>query len=127
MQTLMADYSHQQIADLVAYIRTFEPGSRSSTLGGDPQKGKALYQSCIASHAVDGQGIPALNSPNLLGQSDVYVVNQLLSFKRGVRGSGSGDKEGKMMQLAAKVIPDEQAMKDLAAYLGTLSEKPLKQ
>ena len=56
------------------------------------------------------------------GLSDTYIVNQLIKFKNGTRGSGSGDQSGKLMQLSAQVLPDEQAMKDVAAYILSLEE-----
>ncbi len=43
-----------------------------------------------------------------------------IKFKNGTRGSGSGDQSGKLMQLSAQALPDEQAMKDVAAYILTL-------
>ena len=42
-----------------------------------------------------------------------------MKFKNGIRGSGNGDQSGKLMQLSAQVLPDEQAMKDVAAYIHT--------
>lgn len=120
MKALMQNYGNQQIADLVAYIRTFESKEQAISLGGDPVKGKAHYQTCIACHQFDGKGNEPLNAPSLLGQSDLYVYNQLIKFRNGHRGNGSGDKSGKIMQMSAKLLPDDQAMKDLAAYLTTL-------
>ena len=97
-----------------------EAGSRLLILGGDPVKGKIHYQTCIACHQVDGKGNKILNSPSLLGHSDLYIYNQLIKFRNGQRGNGSGDKAGKIMQMSAKSLPDDQAIKDLAAYLTTL-------
>ena len=50
----------------------------------------------------------------------LLIYNQLIKFRNGHRGSGSGDKAGKIMQMSAKSLPDGQAIKDLAAYLTTL-------
>lgn len=120
MKELMAGYSHQQIADIATYIKTHPHKPQTNTLGGDPVKGKALYSSCIACHQADGSGNQELDSPALRGLSDSYIVNQLVKFKDGTRGSYSGDQAGKLMQLSAQVLPDEQAMKDVAAYILTL-------
>jgi cytochrome c553 len=120
MKALMQNYSHQQMADMVAYIRTFKPKEQAISLGGDPVKGKTHYQTCIACHQVDGKGNKLLNSPSLLGHSDLYIYNQLIKFRNGHRGNGSGDKPGKIMQMSSKILPDDQAIKDLAAYLTTL-------
>ena len=122
MKTLMVNYSHQQIADMVAHIKTHPHKPQSGSLGGDPIKGKEHYISCIACHQADGSGNQALKSPALTGLSDIYIVNQLMKYKNGIRGSGSGDQSGKLMQLSAQVLPDKQAMKDVAAYILTLKE-----
>ena len=126
MKTLMANYSHQQIADMVAHIKTHPHKAQAKLLDGDPIKGKEHYISCIACHQADGSGNQALNSPALAGLSDTYIVNQLIKFKNGTRGSGSGDQSGKLMQLSAQVLPDEQAMKDVAAYILSLSNETAK-
>lgn len=123
MKILMKGYSHQQIADIVAYIKTFQPKPQPITLGGDPKKGKAAYANCMACHQADGTSNKALNAPGLVGLSDVYIYHQLVKYKDGTRGSGTGDKNGKVMQMFAKIIKDEQTMKDIAAYITTLQEK----
>ena len=122
MKTLMANYSHQQLADMVAHIKTHPHKAQAKLLDGDPIKGKEHYISCIACHEADGSGNEELESPAVRGLSDTYIVNQLIKFKNGTRGSGSGDQSGKLMQLSAQVLPDEQAMKDVAAYILSLEE-----
>ena len=107
---------------MVAHIKTHPHKPQSGSLGGDPIKGKEHYISCIACHQADGSGNQALKSPALTGLSDIYIVNQLMKYKNGIRGSGSGDQSGKLMQLSAQVLPDKQAMKDVAAYILTLKE-----
>ena len=56
---------------------------------------------------------------SLSGQHDWYLVRQLQNFKGGIRG-GSGDSFGAQMVPMASLLADEQAMKDVAAYIGTL-------
>ena len=46
-----------------------------------------------------------------------------MNFKSELRGNGAGDTMGKIMQPAAKLLEDEQAMKDVAAYIQTLELK----
>ena len=94
------NYSHQQIAYLTAYIKTHRAKVQAVTLGGDPQKGKAIYVSCAPCHQASGAGNQILKSPSLLGLSDAYIVAQLLKFKDGSPGSGKGDTQGKLMQLS---------------------------
>ncbi|MCH2175151.1 MAG: ThuA domain-containing protein [Lentisphaeria bacterium] len=120
MKSLMENYTHQQMADMVAYIKSFQAKPQKITLGGDPEKGKVLYTNCMACHGVNGSGNEALKSPNLTGLSDVYIVNQLKKYKNGQRGSGKGDTTGKVMQVSASILKSEQEMKDIAAYITTL-------
>ena len=51
MSSLMKSYSNQQIADMVAYIKTFKiENDLLNTLNGNPQNGKIEYQlNCISS------------------------------------------------------------------------------
>lgn len=120
MKTLMSNYSHQQIADLAAFIKTFQVRPQTITLGGDPEKGKALYANCVTCHKENAQGNRTLQAPRLAGLSDVYIFTQLLKFRNGSRGSAKGDLSGRSMQIAMEPLKDEQAMKDVAAYLTSL-------
>ncbi|MEE8157339.1 MAG: c-type cytochrome, partial [Gammaproteobacteria bacterium] len=58
--------------------------------------------------------------PALAGQHDWYTVRQLQYFKDGIRGTASGDTFGAQMRPMAMTLADEQAMKDVAAYINTL-------
>ena len=62
----------------------------------------------------------ALNGPRLSGQHDWYLVRQLQNFKSGIRGGDSKDAFGAQMRPMAALLADEQAMKDIAAYIATL-------
>lgn len=122
MSSLMKAYSNQQIADMVAYIKTFKiETDLINTLNGDPQNGKIEYQlNCMACHQKNGKGNEQLYAPNLVGLSDAYIFNQLIKYRDEIRGNGNGDKHGKVMQLFAKNLKNEQVMKDIAAYIITL-------
>ena len=123
MSSLMKDYSNQQIADMVSYIKTFKPRKQLNMLHGDLENGKIEYQlNCMACHQENGKGNKQLHAPNLVGLSDVYIVNQLIKYKDGIRGSGNGDKHGKVMQLFAKNLKNETVMKDIASYIISLQE-----
>ena len=121
MGQLMKEFSVQDMANLTAHIKSFTPEAKKPTLEGDPVNGKKLYATCMACHQADGHGNEALKAPSLVGQHDQYIFRQLVKFKAGIRGSGPGDKEGQMMQMTAKVLKNEQEMRDLAAYISTLS------
>ena len=84
------------------------------------EAGKASYILCQACHGPNGQGMESMNAPNLTLQQDWYVVRQLMNFKSGVRGAGAGDTFGAQMVPMAATVADEQAAKNLAAYIATL-------
>jgi putative heme-binding domain-containing protein len=50
--------SDKEAANIVAYIRTLDTATTSGVATGDPEKGKALYNSsgCPACHMISGQG-----------------------------------------------------------------------
>ena len=87
---------------------------------GDAEAGKALYAPCVACHGPNAEGMPALNSPGLAGQSESYLMRQLWDFKKGNRGAAEGDTIGAQMRPLAMALPDGQAIANLAAYLASL-------
>lgn len=91
-----------------------------SLMAGDAAKGKTLYQVCMACHGFNGEGNPVTKSPPLAGQEDWYIVSQLKKFKEGIRGTNPKDIEGMQMRPMSMTLPDEQAMKDVAAYISSL-------
>ena len=61
-----------------------------------------------------------MGSGPLRYSSDWYLLVSLEKFKAGVRGSAPGDKTGSVMRPMAAMLTDEQAMKDVIAYIMTL-------
>lgn len=114
-RALMSDTDVKIVAE---YVGTLLPVQPAATLEGDAEKGKALYGTCQACHKADGTGDPALNAPPLVNTQDWYLVSQLGKFKAGVRGQR--DTQGKSMAPMAAGLADEQAMKDVVAYIHTL-------
>ena len=83
-------------------------------------RGEDIFVTCESCHGDEGQGIWALNAPRLNGVNDWYLVRQLNNYKQGIRGSHPQDLYGKQMTLMAGVLRDDQAIKDLVAYINTL-------
>jgi cytochrome c553 len=103
------------------FVASLPPTAEPATLqGGDPEKGKALYATCNACHGPEGAGNVQLGSPPITIQNDWYLVKQLGKFKNGVRGTNSKDIRGAQMRPMAQTLPDDQAMKDVVAYVQTL-------
>jgi cytochrome c553 len=90
------------------------------TLSGDVANGAARYGVCMACHGPDGKGNQQMGAPPLAAASDWYLLTQLKNFKHGVRGANPAkDVAGSMMAPMANTL-DEQAMKDVIAYIQTL-------
>ena len=109
----------EQMDTIAEYVASLPPIAPVATLGGDVEKGKAAYMLCQACHGPDAAGNKTLNAPSLQYLPDWYVVTQLKNYKSGVRGTHEKDIEGMQMRPMSMSIADEEAMKDLAAYINT--------
>ncbi len=114
--------SDTKIADVVAYIGTLPDANPKRTLDGDEARGSPAYAACAACHGANAAGNEALNAPGLIVIDDWYQLAQLKKFHGGQRGALAADIYGQQMAPMAKVLPDEQAMKDVIAYIRTLQE-----
>lgn len=121
MAATLAD--DQAMYDTAAYIGTLQGGVSPVTIKADVEQGARYYrQYCAACHGPGAQGNPALNSPRLAGADDWYIVTQLQSFRAGSRGSDANDRTGKQMRAMAGVLPDDDAVAAVAAYIRSLEE-----
>ena len=119
-QTLLTEEDMQAVA---SHIASLGSSPIETTLeGGDPVKGQTLYATCLACHGPDGKGNDLLNAPSLIHQHDWYQLTQLKNFKEGIRGGNPQDITGAQMRPMAMMLADEQAMKDVIAYIQTLSK-----
>lgn len=85
-----------------------------STQPGDAKAGQAKAAACGACHGMDGNSSDP-QYPKLAGQSERYIVTQLMRFKTGVRANPI------MAGMAAPLSP--QDMHDVGAYFA--EQKPL--
>lgn len=111
----------QAVADVAAFITSLESASPVVSVEGDAKMGGDYYnQFCGACHGAAGQGNPALNSPRLAGTSDWYLLAQLQAFRTGARGAHPEDRTGRQMRAMAAVLPGDQAVADVVAFIATL-------
>jgi cytochrome c553 len=114
-------FGDQQRKDVAAYIASLPPVASPHTVDGDQEKGKILYTPCIACHGPQGQGNQALNGPPLTNVSDWYLVSSIDKFKNGQRGGDpKKDPSGALMRPMAMTLANEQAVRDVVAYIRTL-------
>ena len=86
----------------------------------DAQAGAGNYAVCTACHGASGEGNPALNAPRIGGQAAWYVGRQLHHFRDGLRGVHEGDVFGSQMRAFASMLPDDTAIRNIAAYVESL-------
>ncbi len=114
--------SDEQIGSVAAYVASLPAGRPEAVLtGGDPARGATLYVTCAACHP-QGEGNRTINSPSLLRSSDWYLLSSLEKYKSGVRGGNPQNVNAVMMRGMAIQLVDEQAMKDVVAYIMTLRD-----
>ncbi|CAK0767340.1 C-type cytochrome [Gammaproteobacteria bacterium] len=124
MRPMANTLKESDLSGISAYVANL-PGQvpAASVQGGDPEKGKASFMVCSACHGADAKGNQQMGAPTLAGQDDWYLIAQLKNFKSGIRGSDSArDPLAASMRPMAATL-DDQAMKDVAAYLRSLSRK----
>ncbi len=121
MAAALAD--EQAVEDVTAYIATLDGGVSPVTIEGDARMGGDYYnQFCGACPGAAAEGNGALNSPRRGGADDWYLLAQLQAFRSGQRGSHPEDRTGRQMRAMAAVLPDEQAMRDVVAFIRGLAE-----
>lgn len=108
------------VRNVVAYITALPDERPASTIHGNPDRGRALYTTCISCHGKDGEGVWSTNAPRLSNMSDWYMKRQLQNFRDGVRGAHPQDFNGAQMAAMARVLKDEQAINDLLDYVHQL-------
>lgn len=111
---------HEDRRNVAAYVASLPPADPAPTVDGDAQRGKALFAPCTACHGAQGKGNEMLNAPSLVHSSDWYLVRSIEKFKSGVRGWSPEDSTAQVMRGMAMSLTDEQAMKDVVAYIMSL-------
>lgn len=110
------------VANVAAYVASLPPVKHSATSGGDANKGKSLFATCVACHGIKAEGNKALNAPALANLQDWYLVRQLQNYKAGIRGTNAKDAFGAQMRPMAMTLANDQAIKDVSAYIVSLGQ-----
>jgi len=121
MRPMALSLTDEDVTTIAAHVATLPPATPAPTLeGGDATRGQTLYVPCSACHGANAAGDEKQNAPPLTATNDWYLLTQLRHFKDGVRGANPLDIEGAGMRPMASTLVDEQAMKDVVAYVATL-------
>ena len=115
--------TEEDVRAVVAYLVSLPPARPAPLLsGGDAEKGKLVFSPCTACHGLDGSGNEQLKAPPLRYASDWYLLSQLKKLKAGIRGFDPADQPAALMRPMTALLPDEQAMRDVIAYIATLAD-----
>jgi len=106
-----------------AYVARLPAVENPITVTGDLQAGAKHYVTCAACHGDDGKGNENLNAPSLVQADDWYLERQIGKFQKGIRGARPGDTTGADMASMAGTLKDDQATRDVVAYIKSLSHK----
>ena len=87
---------------------------------GNPAAGETAYLPCSACHGERGQGNPGMQGPALAGLPGWYLERQLRHYRQGIRGVQEEDTLGQQMAAMAGVLADDQAVRDVSAWLASL-------
>ena len=99
---------------------TSVPAHADDGVKGDSSAGKRHYAVCSACHGPHAEGNRTLDAPALAGREAWYLLRQIASFRSGIRGAHPDDRAGQQMRAMALVLPDEQSMRDVVAYVSSL-------
>jgi len=112
--------SEDDVKAVSRYVETMSPVPHPATLPGDAQAGQAIFATCAACHGDGGAGNPDLKAPRIAGVDDWYLATELRKFRSGVRGTNPKDAEGRLMRPMARGLANEDAIRNVVAYIGTL-------
>ena len=118
--SLLDDNSFYKLLD---FVETLQGEPQKASIKGNIDAGKNNYSTCIACHGANGEGNKALNAPKIAGLPDWYIVRQLHSFKKGIRGTHKGDLYGMQMRPMAMALPNDEAINNVASYVATFKEE----
>lgn len=121
MQPMAVSLSDRQIREVAEFVRRTRSPLPPSTIDGNPENGRALYQSCAACHGANAEGNKALGGPALTGINDWYLVTQLRNFKGGARGHNPEDTYGIQMAAATQLLANDEAILDVVKYISTIA------
>ena len=113
--------SDADVEAVARYVETLPPVPHPPTVKGDAPAGDTQFHLiCAACHGDKGQGNPDLKAPRLAGIDDWYLAAELRKFRSGLRGASPKDIEGRLMRPMARGLANDEAVRNVVAYIRTL-------
>ncbi len=121
MRPLAAALSDEAIVALAAHLAAMPaPAALGGAPGAAPRNGANQYNAaCGACHGARAEGNPALHAPRLAGQHVEYLERQYRNYGAGIRGGHPEDRYGRQMRRMATVLPTEQDLSDVLAFIAS--------
>ncbi|WLD58183.1 c-type cytochrome [Salinispirillum sp. LH 10-3-1] len=116
----------QEVEDFTQWLNSHPTFAETQTEAywGSISDGQALYATCAGCHGQNGEGVASLQAPRLSGLERGYLQRQLRYYRDGVRGMHEADTAGQQMAAMMVLLPDDDAIRDVVAYISTLPEIP---
>jgi cytochrome c553 len=95
----------------VGFVVVVLGASQVAAYAGDVKAGAALAEKCQACHGLDGLS-KIVEAPNIAGQNEQYLIEQLTAFK-------TGERHNEMMAIVAPTLSDKD-IEDLASYYSAI-------
>src|SRR5271170_1411461 len=95
----------------IGFVMLVLGASLAAAHAGDIKAGAAPAEKCQACHGLDGLSKIA-EAPNIAGQSEQYLIEQLNAFK-------TGERQNEMMAIVSPRLSDED-IEDLASYYSAI-------
>lgn len=121
MATSAAALDDAAIDAIATQVAGFPDVLPAPTFEADIDNGRDYYNMvCGACHGPEAVGNEALGAPSLRGIDDAYLARQYELFRDGLRGDHPDDAPGQQMRRMGQVLKDEDAVRNVSAYLLSL-------
>lgn len=117
-KSLASESDLQAVAAYLGTLKAKPPKTPPQPATG--AQGKSLFGVCVSCHGKGGEGNAGLNAPRIAGLPVWYLEGQLRHFKAETRGGHPSDALGKQMVAIAESLPDDDAVKAVAAFVAAL-------
>lgn len=124
MAILTANLPEAHIQAALGHVQELPATTPPDRLFGDRLRGAELYhRNCSVCHGEHGEGMPAYHMPRLDHQHGWYLEQALLAYRQDRRGTHAEDELGRTMNFYAKLLPDDAAARDVAAWLSVVARQ----
>lgn len=124
MKAAVQSLDEDQITEAVAELMTFPLLIPKHASDANLTEGREAYREhCMECHRYNGHGERSFKSASLAGLPDWYLAAQMKKYREGIRGYHPDDETGAKMRAMTLRPESEKQLRDIIAYITTLSEE----